>query len=110
MSMSRAKMVAGFLLAAGCLVSAAGVPCQAAERAGQKEAKGTQARNTPEPSVQRVLDTYRSLRPTAEELAIYRLDWVPTLKDAKERAAKEQRPILLIVVTSSYGNVYTGHG
>ncbi len=59
--------------------------------------------------VQQVLDKYRSFRPGEKDLAIFQLDWASTLKDARERAAGEQRPILLIVVTNSYGNVYTGH-
>ena len=59
--------------------------------------------------VQKILDKYRLLRPTDKDLAIFQLDWVPTLKDARERAAKEQRPILLLVVTNSYGNLVTGH-
>jgi hypothetical protein len=63
----------------------------------------------PEGDVQKVLDQYRLLRPADKDLAIFQLDWVPTLKDARERAAKEQRPILLLVVTNSYGNLFTGH-
>jgi hypothetical protein len=55
------------------------------------------------------LEKYRSVRPQEQDLAIYGLDWAPTLKDAKVRAAKEQRPIFLIVITNSFGNVYTGH-
>lgn len=56
-----------------------------------------------------VLDKFRSARPADQDLAIFQLDWAPTLKDAKERAAMEKRPILLIVVNNSYGNMYTGH-
>ena len=63
----------------------------------------------PDGDVQDILDTYRRLRPTDKDLAIFQLDWMPTLKDARERAAKEQRPILLLVVTNSYGNLFTGH-
>jgi hypothetical protein len=59
--------------------------------------------------VQTVLDKYRLFRPADKDLAIFQLDWVPTLKKARERAAKEQRPILLLVVTNSYGNLFTGH-
>lgn len=61
------------------------------------------------PEVQAVLKEYRAVRPQAEELAIYELDWAPTLKAAKERAAKESRPIFLILVTNSFGNISTGH-
>ncbi len=61
------------------------------------------------PDVQKVLDKYQSFRPADKDLAIFQLDWVATLKDARERAAKEECPILLVVVTNSYGNMYTGH-
>ena len=63
----------------------------------------------PDRDVPKILDTYRSFRPTAKDLAIFQLDWVPTLKGATERAARERRPILLLVVTNSYGNLFTGH-
>ena len=63
----------------------------------------------PDGNVQKILDKYRLLRPADKDLAIFQLDWVPTLKNARERAAKEQRPILLLVVTNSYGNLFTGH-
>jgi hypothetical protein len=59
--------------------------------------------------VQRILDRYRSFRPADNDLAIFQLDWVPSLNEAREKAARERRPILLMVVTNSYGNVYTGH-
>jgi hypothetical protein len=59
--------------------------------------------------VQKVLDKFQAARPTASDLAVYQLDWLPTLKAAKEKAAKEDRPIFLIVVTNSYGNLKTGH-
>jgi hypothetical protein len=63
----------------------------------------------PDGDVQTTLDKYRLFRPTDKDLAIFQLDWVPTLKEATERAAKERRPILLLVVTNSYGNLFTGH-
>jgi hypothetical protein len=59
--------------------------------------------------VQEVLEQYHSALPHARELTVYQLDWVPTFQQAKARAAQEQRPIFLIVVTNSYGNIYTGH-
>jgi hypothetical protein len=64
---------------------------------------------TPDGDVQKILDKYRLFRPADKDLAIFQLNWVPTLKDARERATKEQRPILLLVVTNSYGNLFTGH-
>jgi hypothetical protein len=59
--------------------------------------------------VQNVLDKFASVRPQAADLAIYQLDWVPTLKAAKEKAAKEGRPIFLVVVTNSFGDLCSGH-
>jgi hypothetical protein len=59
--------------------------------------------------VDNVLDRFRSVRPTAEDLAIYQLDWAPTLKAAKEQAAKEDRPIFLVMVTNSFGDLCSGH-
>lgn len=69
----------------------------------------TSAKAADRPSVQSVLDEYRAVRPTAKDLAIYELDWAPTLEAAKQRAAKEKRPVLLIVVTNSFGDMYSGH-
>ena len=59
--------------------------------------------------VRAVEEEFRDARPPAEQLAIYQLDWAPTLAAAKERAAKEHRPIFLIIVRNSYGNMFTGH-
>jgi len=59
--------------------------------------------------VERVLEKYRSVRPQAKDLAVYGLKWVPTRQAARERAGMEQRPVLLLVVTNSFGNLYTGH-
>jgi hypothetical protein len=56
-----------------------------------------------------VLDKFRSVRPAAEDLAIYQLEWAPTLKAAKEKAAKEDRPIFLVMVTNSFGDLCSGH-
>ena len=63
----------------------------------------------PDADKQRILDKYRLVRPNEKDLAIFQLDWVPTLKEARGRAAKERRPILLLVVMNSYGNLFTGH-
>jgi hypothetical protein len=59
--------------------------------------------------VQSVLEKYGAVRPKDADLAIYQLDWSPTLKATKEKAAKEERPILLVVVLNSFGNVCSGH-
>lgn len=64
---------------------------------------------SPSAAVQEVLGKYRAALPAPEDLTIYCLDWAPTFDEAKKKAAREKRPILLIVVTNSYGNLYTGH-
>jgi hypothetical protein len=63
----------------------------------------------PHGDVQRILDKYQAAVPSAKELGLFGLDWAPTLKAAKEKAAKEKRPILLMVVHNAYGNLFTGH-
>jgi hypothetical protein len=59
--------------------------------------------------VKSALDKFQSVRPAAADLALYQLDWVPSLKAAKERAAREDRPIFLVVVTNSFGDFFSGH-
>ena len=56
-----------------------------------------------------VLDRYRELKPTDDELAMYRLDWVNSLEAAKRRAAEEDRPILVVAIHARYGDLFTGH-
>ena len=67
------------------------------------------ARGADQSDVKSVLDKFQSVRPQEADLALYQLDWMPTLKAAKERAAKEERPIFLVVVTNSFGDLYSGH-
>ena len=54
---------------------------------------------------------FEEVRPSAEDMAIYRHDWVATLKQAKDRAKKEGRPIFFIGNTNISGptNFYSGH-
>jgi hypothetical protein len=59
--------------------------------------------------VKDVLEKFQSIRPKAAELALYQLDWTPTLKAAREKAAKEERPIFLVMVTNSFGDMFSGH-
>ena len=59
--------------------------------------------------VKSVLEKFKSVRPHEADLAIYQLDWLPTLMEAKARAAKEERPIFLVVVTNSFGDLFSGH-
>jgi hypothetical protein len=51
------------------------------------------------------------LRPADGALAVYRLDWARDLDAARARAAKERRPLLLLVVEniSGGGDLFTGH-
>jgi hypothetical protein len=67
------------------------------------------ARSADQGDVRSALDKFKSVRPQEADLALYQLDWVPTLKAAKERAAKEERPIFLAVVTNSFGDLRSGH-
>jgi hypothetical protein len=62
-----------------------------------------------EQGVERIVSDYRAALPRDEDLGVYRLDWIATFDEAKRRAADERRPILLLVVTNSYGNLYSGH-
>jgi hypothetical protein len=110
MLLMKLRVATALCLAVGVLAAAAGLLSHhalAAQAAEGKDGAGPPAAKNAE--VQRVLDRYRTFRPADRDLAIYQLDWVPTLTEAKEKAAKEQRPIVLIVVTNSYGNMYTGH-
>ncbi len=67
------------------------------------------ARAADQRDVQRALDRYAAVRPKGADLAIYQLDWSPTLQAAREKAAKGGRPIFLVVVLNSFGNVRSGH-
>jgi hypothetical protein len=81
------------LLIAAILATA---PVAGTPGAGQGDIKG-------------VLDKYQAVRPQAADLALYQLEWAPTLTAARERAAREHRPIFLVVVTNSFGDLYSGH-
>ena len=72
-------------------------------------ARGAGAHGADPSDAQRVLDKFQSVRPQAADLALYQLDWMPSLTAAQERGGKEQRPILLVVVTNSFGDLFSGH-
>lgn len=57
----------------------------------------------------KALDRFTELRPGDDDLAMYRLDWAAELGEAQKRAAKEKRPVLLIVIHAKYGDMITGH-
>ena len=84
----KTKMLIVAILAMACVAGAHG--------ADQSDVKG-------------VLDKFKSVRPQEADLALYQLDWAPTLKAARERAAREDRPIFLVVVTNSFGDLFSGH-
>ena len=60
-------------------------------------------------AVERVLTWYHLLRPTANELSIYQLDWSTSIEEAQKRAAREGRPICLVIIHSKYGDLASGH-
>ncbi|MBI2949645.1 MAG: hypothetical protein HYY23_18580 [Verrucomicrobia bacterium] len=61
------------------------------------------------PEAREMQKKFDAFRPPPEQLRVYQLDWAPSLQTAEKRAAKEHRPILLLVVLNSYGNLFTGH-
>lgn len=63
------------------------------------------------PEVRRIQDRFEAARPDAKRLAFYSLDWTMSLAEAKKRAEKENRPILLILNTniSAGTNFFSGH-
>jgi hypothetical protein len=69
----------------------------------------TRVHSADQGDVKTVLEKLQSIRPTEAELALYQLDWMPTLEAARQKAAKEDRPIFLVVVTNSFGDLYSGH-
>lgn len=58
---------------------------------------------------QSVLERFQAFRPDAESLAMYQLDWASSFEEAQERAAKERRPILLVIIHAKYGDLSSGH-
>ncbi len=64
---------------------------------------------TQDSEASKILDRYESLRPKERELALFQLDWVVTLKAAKEKAAREGRPLFLMTVENEHGGLYGGH-
>lgn len=55
----------------------------------------------------RILKAYEAAKPAEKDLLIYKLDWAPTLDDAKTRG----RPIFLVCgeQLEDAGSFYTGH-
>jgi|TARA_B100000809_G_scaffold238138_1_gene258622 hypothetical protein len=63
----------------------------------------------PSRDVALLLDKFELIRPQDRELRLFTLDWEKTLKSAQLRAAKEERPVLLILVRNSNGDIFQGH-
>ena len=59
--------------------------------------------------VKRILARYQAIRPAAKDLRMYRLDWADSLDKALKRAAKENRPVCLIIIHAKYGDIASGH-
>ena len=59
--------------------------------------------------VKRILARYQAIRPAARDLGMYRLDWADSLDVALKRAAKEKRPVCLIIIHAKYGDIASGH-
>ena len=59
--------------------------------------------------VKRIIARYQAIRPAAKDLGMYRLDWADSLDVALKRAAKENRPVCLIIIHAKYGDIASGH-
>ena len=59
--------------------------------------------------VKSVLDRYADFRPAAEDLAMYQIDWAPSLEEAQKRALREKRPVFLVIIHAQYGDLTSGH-
>ena len=59
--------------------------------------------------IQSVLDRYEDFRPGADDLAMYRIDWAPSLEEAQKRARREKRPVFLVIIHAQYGDLTSGH-
>ena len=60
-------------------------------------------------AARKALARYSELRPSDEDLVMYRLDWEPDYDAALRRAAKENRPVFVVVIYAKYGQLYSGH-
>ena len=61
------------------------------------------------PRVKSVLKRYDDFRPKTDELAMYQIDWAPSLEEAQKRALREKRPVFLVIIHAQYGNLASGH-
>ena len=63
----------------------------------------------PSREVALLLDKFELIRPQDRDLSLFKLDWEKTLKSALVRAAREDRPVLLILIRNSNGDIFQGH-
>ena len=59
--------------------------------------------------VKSALDRYEDFRPGADDLAMYQIDWAPSLAEAQKRALREKRPVFLVIIHAQYGDLTSGH-
>jgi hypothetical protein len=106
MQRSLASLLA--LLLAGAAVAAHAAPARPKAR---KAPAAPTSPAVPDPEVSRILEAYQAGRPTDRELSLFKLDWAGSLKEAKERAAKERRPIFFVSTTQleDAGDLRGGH-
>ncbi len=62
-----------------------------------------------DPAVKKALARYGELRPSDDDLVMYRLDWESDYDAALRRAAKEKKPVFVVVIYAKYGELYSGH-
>ena len=60
-------------------------------------------------AVKSVLNRYTDFRPAAKDLAMYQIDWAPSLEEAQKRARREKRPVFLVIIHAQYGDLTSGH-
>ena len=65
----------------------------------------------PDAKVTRTMERFDAAKPTAKSLGFYSLDGAMSLEEAKARAKKEKRPVLLILNTNITAgtNFFSGH-
>lgn len=65
----------------------------------------------PDAKVARTLERFHAAKPSEKTLGFYSLDWAMSLDEAKARAKKEKRPVLLILNTNITAgtNFFSGH-
>ena len=63
------------------------------------------------PQVLQIQKRFEAAKPDEKSLGFYSLDWALNLKEAKARALKENRPLLLILNTNITAgtNFFSGH-